>query len=228
MAMISSMQYPGGKGKVYPYLLNLMPPHKTYIESHLGGGAVMRNKLPAARQVGIDVDPRVIAKWHTIPFRPCDIVCADALEYIDKLALDQHALIYADPPYVPSTRRRARVYRFDYTNDDHERLIDCLQRQSCMVMISGYNSDMYSTLLRGWVKIGFSAKTHSGTRLENVWLNYEPPKRLHDARHIGNGFRQRELLRRRGSRLRSRIQRISRPEQYELLAWLQSQLEEAK
>jgi site-specific DNA-adenine methylase len=38
------IKFLGGKGKCYQRLINLMPPHQTYIESHLGGGAVMRNK----------------------------------------------------------------------------------------------------------------------------------------------------------------------------------------
>ncbi|KHE92566.1 MAG: hypothetical protein SCABRO_01681, partial [Candidatus Scalindua brodae] len=40
----SSMNYPGGKGGVFQKLINLMPPHDVYIETHLGGGAVIRNK----------------------------------------------------------------------------------------------------------------------------------------------------------------------------------------
>ena len=40
------MRYPGGKGKTYHQIINLLPPHKTYIETHLGGGAVViRNRL---------------------------------------------------------------------------------------------------------------------------------------------------------------------------------------
>lgn len=219
-----AMRYPGGKGKTYPHLINLMPPHQTYIESHLGGGAVMRHKLPAKRQIGIDIDPRVIANWKAFPAIPCDIVCADAAQYLGGLPVDQETLIYADPPYLSSTRKRSRVYRFDYTTEDHERLINCLLQKHCMVMISGYESDLYSSLLSAWKKVSFAAKTHSGMRRECVWLNYEPPRRLHDPRHLGNGFREREIVRRRRSRLHYRIQNISQAEQYELLIWLQSQL----
>jgi DNA adenine methylase len=223
-----AMRYSGGKGKSYPYLVNLMPPHRTYIESHLGGGAVMRHKLPAERQMGIDIDPKVIARWNALPAPPCDIICADATRYLSGLVLDPETLIYADPPYVPCTRKRTRVYRFDYTAEDHERMIHCLLQKRCMVMISGYDNDLYSSLLGGWTRVSFSAKTHSGVRQESVWLNYELPSRLHDARHLGSGFREREILRRRRSRLRSRIQRISQAEQYDLLMWLKSELGETQ
>lgn len=32
-------------------IIALMPPHDTYIETHLGGGAIMRRKPPALRNI---------------------------------------------------------------------------------------------------------------------------------------------------------------------------------
>lgn len=57
-------RYPGGKGGVFQRLINLMPSHEVYIESHLGGGAVMRNKRPAERNMGIEIDLKVIKQWQ--------------------------------------------------------------------------------------------------------------------------------------------------------------------
>ena len=37
-------------------LIALMPPHSTYIETHLGGGAIMRRKPGALRNIGIDLN----------------------------------------------------------------------------------------------------------------------------------------------------------------------------
>jgi len=47
--MDSTKRWAGGKAGagVYQKLINLIPPHRTYIETHLGGGAIMRYKLPA-------------------------------------------------------------------------------------------------------------------------------------------------------------------------------------
>ena len=39
----------------------MMPPHATYIETHLGGGAIMRRKPPALRNIGIDRNAR---RWR--------------------------------------------------------------------------------------------------------------------------------------------------------------------
>ena len=49
------MTYPGGKGQCFPHIINQMPPHQVYIETHLGGGSVLANKKPALiLNVGLD------------------------------------------------------------------------------------------------------------------------------------------------------------------------------
>ena len=56
------MAYHGGKNGsgVYQTIINLIPPHDTYIEPFLGAGAIMRMKRPAARNIGIDRDPEAV------------------------------------------------------------------------------------------------------------------------------------------------------------------------
>ena len=56
------MSYPGEKhdSGVYQTLINLMPPHDTYIETFLGAGAVMCMKRPAGINIGIDCDPEAL------------------------------------------------------------------------------------------------------------------------------------------------------------------------
>ncbi|MFL6438138.1 MAG: DNA adenine methylase [Terriglobales bacterium] len=219
----SGVKYPGGKGKTFPYLINLMPPHEIYVETHLGGGAVLRHKRPASLQIGIDIDAAVIAKWHALnPL--CDLVCADAVEYLNSSRFGPNTLIYSDPPYMNSTRLRARVYRHDYSDADHQRLLECLKRQTCFVMISGYENEFYSRVLSDWNRVTFSSKTHLGNRIESVWLNYSIPARLHDHTWLGRGFREREQFKRRRARLKRRIDELPTAEQFGLLQWLQSKV----
>ena len=47
MTMFIFIRYPGGKFRCYQRLLNLIPPHQDYIETHLVGGAELRHKAPA-------------------------------------------------------------------------------------------------------------------------------------------------------------------------------------
>ena len=41
-------------------IIAMMPPHDTYIETHLGGGAIMRRKPAALHNIGIDRDARAL------------------------------------------------------------------------------------------------------------------------------------------------------------------------
>ena len=215
----SDVNYPGGKGKTYPRIINLMPPHTIYIETHLGGGAVMRHKLPATEQVGIELNSAIAKKWQLKYPGVCDVLCTDAVSFLESACLPETALIYADPPYVSSTRRRSRVYRHDYSDRDHERLLNCLKEQRCMVMVSGYASPLYDSMLRDWRRISYRAKTHQDFREEFVWLNYVSPSRLHDERYRGVTSRDRHTLRRRIRRLQDRIEKLSLFEKKELGDW---------
>lgn len=57
--------YPGGKNRHYQTIINQIPPHHEYIETHLGSGAILRHKRPAAANVGIDKNPAVIQAHAT-------------------------------------------------------------------------------------------------------------------------------------------------------------------
>lgn len=214
------MRYPGGKGKCYQRLINLMPPHQTYIETHLGAGAVMRHKKPAARNIGVDVDPAVHGAWTGHPVEGLELIQGDASSYLSRFTYDGSELIYADPPYVTQTRRRAKIYRFEYDQGQHEQLLATLRRVPCKVMISGYDSALYNEALQGWRKVTFMAKTHTDVREECVWMNYAAPEELHDSRYLGDTFRERQTIGRRQSRLRDRISAMDPVERNDFLHWI--------
>lgn len=88
-------------------------------------------------------------------------------------------------------------------------------------MLSGYDCDLYNRELVGWRKVTFPAKTHVEVREETVWMNFDPPNRLHDSRYMGQTFRDRQTIQRRQTRLRSRIESLDPIERHELLQWMQ-------
>ena len=204
--------YPGGKGKAYPHVINLMPPHSTYIETHLGAGAVMRNKRPAARNMGIEIDPAVIHRWKKCDDHGFELIQGDAAKILPALDITQDTLVYCDPPYVPDTRRRARVYRHDYDEDDHERLLAVLSAIPARIILSGYPSDLYDRLLEGWSVTELTVQTHVGPVKEYLWTNYTPGPVLHDYSFVGIDFREREAVRR---RLRTVCTKLGRAQEVE-------------
>lgn len=215
------MRYPGGKGKTYQHIINLMPVHRVYIETHLGGGAVMRHKLPAARNIGIDADERAIEAWiAAAPELDVEVLCKRAEDFLASYQFQGDELLYVDPPYYPATRRQARVYRQDYTEKDHESLATLLRELPCMVILSGYANPVYERVLSGWRTRTFQAKTHVEVRTETLWFNFEPPTQLHDTRYVGINFRERQTVQRRMTRLKERIARMDAVERSAFIQWL--------
>lgn len=189
----------------------------------------MRHKKPALRQIGIERDPAVVRKWQQNFNNICTLVEGDAVEYLSQLRITPKTLVYIDPPYHPETRKRERVYRHDYSHHDHVKLLDMAKNLSCCVLISGYSNKLYETTLRGWNRYTFSSKTHDGNREEVVWFNYEKPKYLHDSRYIGKTFREREIVKKRLSRLQGRISSLPLQEQSAIYQWMREQrLEETE
>ena len=193
--------YPGGKGRSFRNILNLFPPHSTYVETHLGSGAVLRRKRPALRNVGIEKDPKIHARWIEKNASAIELVCGDAVDWLLANPLEASALVYSDPPYLPSTRRTARYYRHDHDEFDHVRLLTCLRDLKCMVVVSGYRSSLYDAELRSWTRTDYVATTHNGNVPESAWTNFEPGSRLHDYTWLGSDFRERERIRRKRRRI---------------------------
>ena len=218
------MKFPGGKGKCYQQIINLLPPHSTYIEAYLGGGAVLRHKKPALETIGVDRDPVVIRTWRRHFPLLASYIEADAIDFFTSRRFTGEEVLYCDPPYLPSTRRRARVYRYDYTERDHAALLETLRKLSCRVVVSGYPSELYDEWLCGWETQTFAAKAHDGLREEKLWFNFENPTKLHDATHLGTNFRERQTIKRRLQRLRRRISTLSSQEKHLVLEWLDDQL----
>ncbi len=229
------MTYPGGKNGsgVYQQLINLMPPHHTYIEAFLGGGAVMRNKRPAAVNIGIDMDKNVIWDWGFPEIRNgipnLTTVCNDAIKVLT-IELDDHrltadTLIYCDPPYLMSTRSSQRqLYTIEMAEEQmHRDLLNLLRKLPCMVMLSGYWSPLYAELLHDWRAHSYQAQTRSGKpATEWVWMNYPEPFELHDYRFLGNNFHQRQSIKRQKTRWLNRLQTMPALKRMALLDAIQS------
>ncbi|MEE9150962.1 MAG: DNA adenine methylase [Thermoplasmata archaeon] len=200
------MNYPGGKGGVYQRLINLMPPHNVYIETHLGGGAVMRNKRPANRNIGIEIDPEVLRMWNTADQTDFELIHGDAVTFLTGYQFTGRELVYCDPPYLRETRKKYYpLYKYEYTYEQHIELLKIIKSLSCMVMISGYESTLYTESLEGWHTYSFQAACHHGIAAEYIWMNYPPPVELHDYRYLGDTFRERERIKKKSKRWAAKL-----------------------
>ncbi len=219
------MGYFGSKAGsgVFQAIIAAMPPHDTYIETHLGSGVVMRAKPRAATQIGIERDPEAMDAFRrTRPWPPVDALytcdCLDVLQAID-LTSHGRVLIYADPPYVLATRSSAQRYRFDYTDADHRRLIAVLRQVPADVMISGYPSALYDELLGDWRSIAIQAMTRGGVRTEQLWMNF-PEGEAHWHTAAGRNRTRRQNIKRKAERWAAHYRRVAPGERLAILAAL--------
>ena len=89
-----------------------------------------------------------------------------------------NVFIYADPPYVLSTRNSATRYDVDMTDEEQERLIQACLNTKAKLLISGYDNELYNRLTdNGFTKVQFNVNTVSGTmkpktKTETLWRNY--------------------------------------------------------
>ena len=213
------MNYPGGKGSTFQNIINLIPPHEVYIESHLGGGAVIRHKRPAGINIGIEKDSSVIKLWG----KPCDLSFTllhdDAHNFLTSYKFNDSEFVYCDPPYLKSSRKKQRqgYYRYDYNYEKHKELLQILRKLPCNVMISGYESDLYKEMLHDWYIHTFSSVCHKGIATEWLWMNYSPPVTLHDYRYLGANYRERERIKLRTRRWINKLEKMPILERQALL-----------
>ena len=101
----------------------------------------------------------------------------DACELVQMFSNRPATLIYLDPPYFV---RREHKYAIDANNVEfHSNLLDVCRKARCMILISGYENDLYKKVLTrksGWVKRKIETHTRGTTgkdfsRTEVLWLN---------------------------------------------------------
>ncbi|GIP17794.1 DNA methyltransferase [Paenibacillus montaniterrae] len=98
------------------------------------------------------------------------IECQPASQLLQRYA-KPNVLIYADPPYVHSTRTTTS-YRHEMTDQDHIELLDLLDAHPGAVLLSGYDNELYNKRLAHWYRETKSAKAEGGASREEVlWIN---------------------------------------------------------
>lgn len=196
-------------------IIAMMPPHDTYIETHLGGGAIMQRKPPALHNIGIDLDLKPLTAFE------CDYsvekIHGCAHQFLSTYTYGGRELVYCDPPYLHQTRSSTRRYRFEYQEQDHIELLKILKGLPCSVILSGYPSTLYDEQLTDWNTIELQVMNQGGVRTEKLWYNFTPD-RVHWCSYAGKNFTDRQRIKRKAESWGKRYQALPRPERLALLS----------
>ena len=200
---------------LFQNIIAMMPPHDTYIETHLGGGTVMKKKPPAVNNIGIDIDPEALSNFDCA--YPVHLVNCCAHHFLRRYDYTGTELIYCDPPYLAETRTSRRKYRFEYTKQDHVALLELLKSLPCHIILSGYPSLLYDDLLGEWRSIELQAMTRGGPRTEKLWFNYDI-ERTYWASYAGKNFTDRQRIKRKAQRWGQKYRALPNAERLAVLA----------
>jgi DNA adenine methylase len=157
-------------------IIALMPPHDNSIETHLGGGAIMKRKPPALHNIGIDLNTRILARFA------CDYPVEKhhgcAHRFLAEYPFAGRELVCCGPPYRRGTRTSNRRSRFDDGAQDHIALLEPLKGLPCHVILSGYPSALHDERLANWQQLELQVMNQAGVRTEKLWFNFTPGRRV--------------------------------------------------
>lgn len=157
------------------------------VRSWMTMGGIRRTAAPSAwrRDRRYTSCQSAAAQWTTVPARI--LAAAERLrgvqiehgDYADMIRYYDHpdATIYLDPPYLPETRKARYEYAHEMTVEDHERLLDQALGCRSHVVISGYDSPLYSEALHGWQRAqrctrgGSNVGSAGRTKVETLWIS---------------------------------------------------------
>lgn len=205
---------------VYQAIINLIPPHETFIDGFLGTGAILKRKAPAKRDIGIDLYKPCIDEFN---YTAAELHHTDIFDFLAKFDFDNNGriVLYLDPPYVKDTRTSKMKYPHDFTDDDHVRLLNLALSLPIYVIISGYRNDIYKRLINHWWSKDFQAMTRGGVRTETVWCNFVPSD-IHYHTYAGKDFTDRQRIQRKANGWAKKFENLPFGERQAILAALLS------
>lgn len=110
--------------------------------------------------------------------RGVQIECRPAVEVMRRFNYKK-VLIYLDPPYMSGTRHGKQYKCEMYDESSHVELLSAAVQHKGPLLISGYDTDLYNDMLKGWHKEEMLCYTQSRSRKREVlWMNFEPQKQM--------------------------------------------------
>lgn len=143
-----------------------------------GCSNVYKNGFRSSQQ---SVSPQTTKHWIELPDRlvwaaerlkQAQIENLPAIELMKRYNTED-VFIYLDPPYLHGTRKNY-LYKHEMKDTDHIVLLEAVKNHPGKVLISGYENDMYNTILSGWNKAQKDTQAEFGyARTETLWFNYD-------------------------------------------------------
>lgn len=156
---------------------------RTLVRYHQSFGTTNSTKK-SWRNVQTYGGPRTATMWNYLPdtiteccerLKNAQIECTDGIKLCERYN-DPNTFIYCDPPYLQDLRKK-NLYAHEMKQEDHERLLEILVNSSSKILLSGYDSELYNDILKGWNSATIKTTVQMGlSRTEKIWFNYDIEK----------------------------------------------------
>lgn len=118
-------------------------------------------------------------RWQRVPselaclawrLKDAEIENRPALDVMRRFSASD-CLIYADPPYLPSTRTQ-KMYGQEMTEEEHREMLEVLLEHEGPAVLSGYDNDIYNETLSDWEKVSVKPPKveKAAVRTEMLWV----------------------------------------------------------
>ncbi|PHJ65038.1 hypothetical protein VF04_04445 [Nostoc linckia z7] len=106
-------------------------------------------------------------------FKQVQIENDSAIAVIERYGRNPNCLIYCDPPYVHSTRTESGNYLYEMSDAEHKKLAESLHSAKAMVVLSGYDCELYQELYKDWRLIQWTTLINGNKRTatESLWIS---------------------------------------------------------
>jgi len=152
---------------------------RTLVRYHQSFGTCNSSKN-SWRNVQTYGGPRCATMWNDLPEKIvscCERLKNAQIENTDAVTLisrynDERTLIYCDPPYLRSMRKR-NMYKYEMDDFKHEELLRVIVKSKSKIVISGYDNEMYNEYLKAWNTDSINTTAQMGLqRTEKIWTNF--------------------------------------------------------
>jgi hypothetical protein len=110
---------------------------------------------------------------------------------------------------MAARRSPARLYKHEMNDKQHVKLLKTMLPIDANIMISTRQNDLYDEHLKDWRKETFNTLTHRGRpATEIIYMNYPPPAILHQYDYLGEGYIDRQRIKRKVDRFQEKIQAL--------------------
>ena len=154
---------------------------RTLVRFHQSFGTTNSSKT-SWRNVQTAGGPRCATMWGDLPdiiieccsrLKEAQIESINAIELIKRYN-SPDTLIYCDPPYLQSLRKK-NMYANEFSEEQHKDLLSAVKASKSMIMLAGYDNELYNRELDGWHIEEIETIAQMGLhRTEKMWMNFNP------------------------------------------------------